>query len=117
MTEVALADDLDLDRDPWEMANLYPRDTGLPMTLWVSPRGGAKHDVRVKVCVTPGDSMDAGNLAVMSVRPVPELLHGRLSTEDTRSVRRWIELNTTVLVGYWDGAVSTVELAQGLKRL
>lgn len=25
---------------PYEMANLYPRDTGLPMTVWVSPRGG-----------------------------------------------------------------------------
>src|ERR1019366_7610536 len=22
---------------PYEMANLYPRDTGLPMTVWVSP--------------------------------------------------------------------------------
>jgi hypothetical protein len=23
----------------YEMANLYPRETGLPMTVWVSPRG------------------------------------------------------------------------------
>jgi hypothetical protein len=33
----------------FEMANLYPRTTGLPMTVWVSPRGNARHDVRVKV--------------------------------------------------------------------
>jgi len=33
----------------FEMANLYPRTTGLPMTVWVSPRGNARHDVRIKV--------------------------------------------------------------------
>ena len=32
--------------DAFEMANLYPRDTGLPMTLWVSPRGRARLDAR-----------------------------------------------------------------------
>ena len=41
--------------DDIEMANLYPRDTGLPMTVWVSPRGRARHDARVKVCLTPAD--------------------------------------------------------------
>jgi hypothetical protein len=32
----------------YEMANLYPAETGLPMTVWVSPRGRARHDVRVR---------------------------------------------------------------------
>ncbi len=31
----------------FEMANLYPDTTGLPMTVWVSPRGNARHDIRV----------------------------------------------------------------------
>jgi hypothetical protein len=34
--------------DLFEMANLFPRTTGLPMTVWVSPRGNARHDVRVR---------------------------------------------------------------------
>jgi len=38
----------------FEMANLFPRTTGLPMTIWVSPKGGARHDARVKVSMTPG---------------------------------------------------------------
>jgi hypothetical protein len=37
----------------FEMANLFPGTTGLPMTVWVSPRGNARHDVRVKVNMTP----------------------------------------------------------------
>jgi len=35
--------------DLFEMANLYPGTTGLPMTIWVGPRGRARHDVRIKV--------------------------------------------------------------------
>ena len=33
--------------DLFEMANLFPVTTGLPMTVWVSPRGNARHDVRI----------------------------------------------------------------------
>jgi hypothetical protein len=29
--------------DLFEMANLYPDITGLPVTVWVSPRGAARH--------------------------------------------------------------------------
>ena len=27
---------------PYEMTNLYPRETGLPMTVWAGPRAGAR---------------------------------------------------------------------------
>jgi hypothetical protein len=39
----------------FEMANLFARTTGLPMTVWVSPRGNARHDVRVKANMTHGN--------------------------------------------------------------
>ena len=38
--------------DLFEMPNLYPSTTGLPMTVWVSPRGNPHHDVRVRVNIT-----------------------------------------------------------------
>lgn len=34
---------------PFELANLFPKHTGLPFVVWISARGGARHDVRVKV--------------------------------------------------------------------
>ena len=70
--------------DLFEMANLFPRTTGLPMTVWVSPRGNARHDVRIKVNMTHGNQMNAANTAVVGnieivigVRPenVVEHLH------------------------------------------
>ena len=99
------------------MANLFPRDTGLPMTIWVSPRGRARHDARVKVCTTPGDRMDPTNTAVMAVRPVPPAAHGDLSREDAEIVARWIDANAAALIDYWDGRLSTVEFVLQLRRI
>src|SRR5580704_7756977 len=101
----------------FEMANLYPRTTGLPMTVWVSPRGNARHDVRIKVNMTHGNQMTIDNTAVVAVRPSPHVIAGRLSPEDERKVADWITLNTAAIVSYWDGDIDTLELVQALKRL
>lgn len=106
--------DLDEDRDLFEMANLYPRTTGLPVTVWVSPRGGARHDVRIKVCQTPGDRMDMQDTAVVAVRPQPSLLRGDLRPDVVRPVLAWAALNTDALVDYWDGRIDTIELGARL---
>jgi len=47
------------------------RTTGLPMTVWVSPRGNARQDVRVKGHVTDGNQMNPANTPVVGVRPSP----------------------------------------------
>jgi hypothetical protein len=103
--------------DPYEMANLYPRETGLPMTIWAGPRGGARHDVRVKVCRSHGNRMDVDGLASVSVRPTAELMAGDLSNADLKAVQAWITLNRDALIGYWDGELGTVEFVQALKKL
>ena len=46
----------------YEMVNLPPRLTGLPM-VWARPHGNAQHDVSIKVNVTSGGTMDTTNLA------------------------------------------------------
>lgn len=101
----------------FEMANLYPRTTGLPMTVWVSPRGGARHDVRVKVCRVPGDRMVIEDAASVAVRPEPALVEGELDTMSLAAVSSWIRLNRDVLVAYWDGTADTAELVQRLQRV
>ena len=100
-----------------EVANLFPRTTGLPMTVWVSPRGNARHDVRVKVNMTHGDQMNIANTAIVGVRPSPHVIAGHLPPDDLRAVFEWISLNTAALVDYWDGRIDTVELGQLLKRI
>jgi hypothetical protein len=99
----------------FEMANLYPRTTGLPMTVWVS--GNARHDVRIKVNMTHGNQMTVENTAVVAVRPVPHVIAGRLSADDQNAVFDWIVLNATAIIGYWDGGIDTVQLSQLLRPL
>jgi hypothetical protein len=101
----------------FEMANLFPRTTGLPMTVWVSPRGNARHDARVKVNITHGDQMNIANTAVVGVRPGPRIIAGHLSPDDQRAVFEWVSLNTAAIVEYWDGRIDTIELGQLLKRI
>jgi hypothetical protein len=101
----------------FEMANLFPRTTGLPMTVWVSPRGNARHDVRVKVNMTHGNQMTVSNTAVVGVRPTPHIIAGQLSPDDQRAVLEWVSLNADALVAYWEGRIDTVQLGQALKRI
>ncbi len=101
----------------YEMANLYPRTTGLPMTVWVSPRGHARHDARVKVSRSGGERMVPEDTAVVAIRPQPALLEGELSAADFAAVARWISLNSAILIAYWDGAADTAELIQRLRRV
>src|SRR5918997_2641600 len=84
--------------DLYEMANLYPDSTGLPMTVWVSPRGNARHDVRIKVNMTHGDRMDITNTAVVAVRPTPRVLAGQLSPADAQAVFQCRSLNADELI-------------------
>ena len=101
----------------FEISSLFPRTTGLPMTVWVSPRGGARHDARVKVSRQGGDRMVLDDAAVVGIRPEPRLLEGDLPAAEFGAVAAWIALNREALIGYWDGALDTVELVQALRRL
>jgi hypothetical protein len=103
--------------DLFEMANLYPDTTGLPMTVWVSPRGNARHDVRIKVNMTRGNQMSITNTALVGVRPTPRIIAGQLSPEDAQAVFQWITLNLDALVAYWEGRTDTARLIQALQRL
>jgi len=105
------------DDDLFEMANLFPETTGLRMTVWVNPRGNARHDVRIKVNLTYGDQMNPSNTAVVAVRPTPHVIAGRLSPDDEKAVSQWISLNTAALVAYRDGEIDTAQLVKVLKVL
>jgi hypothetical protein len=108
---VAAAEDL------FEMANLFPRTTGLPMTVWVSPRGTVRHSVTVKVAVAHGDQMSPVSTAEIGVRPWPHVITGRLLPDDEAATFRWISLNAAALAAYWEGQIDTTQLGVRLKPL
>jgi hypothetical protein len=116
-TEAAVAGEQEDADALFEMANLYPRETGLPMTVWVSPRGNARHDVRIKVNMAHGNQMNIANTAIVGVRPTPRVIAGRLAPADAQAVFQWVALNTDALVAYWEGVIGTIELAAALRSI
>ena len=107
----------DASEDLFELANLYPATTGLPMTVWVSPRGNARHDVRVEVNMTNGNQMNLANTAAVAVRLQPRVVTGRLLSTDEQAVFAWVTLNEAALADYWDGRVDTAGLVGRLRRI
>jgi hypothetical protein len=69
----------------YPMANLRPAMTGLPMVVWVSERGLARDDVRVKVSAIHGSRVH-GDMAAVAMRPAPRLIAGHLSASDLQVV-------------------------------
>ena len=109
---------IDDDEDAlFEMANIYPADSGLPMTVWVSPRGHARHDVRIKVNMAHGNQMSISNTAVVGVRPTPHLVAGRLVPADLRVVSDWIRLNEAAIIAHWEGRISAIQFARQMRRI
>jgi hypothetical protein len=109
---------IDADDDLFLMANLRPAETGLPMVVWVSERGYARHAVRVKVSTSRGSKINPTQpTATFSVRPVPSLIAGYIPPADQRAVERWIALNSDVICHYWDSAISTADMLARLRPL
>jgi hypothetical protein len=103
--------------DLFELVSLYPSSTGLPMTVWVSPRGHAGHDARMRVNTSHGRRMDPGQAAEVTIGRVPRVVEGLLSTADLAVVSVWIARNMEALIDYWTGQIDTAELVGRLVRL
>jgi hypothetical protein len=101
----------------WLMANLYPADTGLPMTVWVRPRSNEQHSARIKVCTVPGPRMLADHLVMVVLRPREVIPVGSLSAKDERAVNAWIDLNEAALRAHWDGLTSSAEFTRAMRRI
>jgi hypothetical protein len=106
---------------PYEMANLFPKHTGLPFVVWISVRGSrSRHDgVRVKVSTDP--KAKPGNLATVSIRPSAEIVvlrpEGWVGPRDWELLQEWIELNRETLIAYWESEIDTQDAIAALVKL
>lgn len=90
------------------MANVSPSRTGLPFVVWISPKAGAPHDVRVKVSKSP--KVHPSELIAVALRPDVHVVgNGRISARDLTLLKKWIEVNHDVIVKYWDGEIEYTE--------
>ena len=75
--------------DLFEYTNFFPRNTGLPVTIWVSVNG------------------------VVATNP-----HDRSMSEDSASeIDAWIRLNREALLAHWNGEIDGAEMAARTRKL
>ena len=91
----------------FEMANLRPERTGLPFVVFISQKGGARHDVRVKIA--RGAKVRPAEMVTVAVRPKPRVIRGALDPDDLVLLAEWIELNRDVLIDYWNADIEYTE--------
>lgn len=102
------------DEDLYLMANVHPKRSGLPFVVYISEKQG-QHDVRVKVA---SGAKASDFVASVGLRPKIEIVAGDLSSADFELLRRWIELNRDVIIGYWDRTIEdTADAIAALKPL
>ena len=98
----------------FEMANLRPERTGLPFVVIISQKGGARHDVRVKIARTP--KVRPAEMVTVALRPSVRVVRGRLDPRELDLLRHWLEINEQVIVDYWNGKIEYTEDALGALR-
>ena len=119
---------------PFEMANLFPKHTGLPFVVWISVRGGARHDIRglpfvvwisvrggarhdIRVKVSASAKANPGELISVGIRPAVHVIDGELAPEALAKLTRWIELNRETLIAYWHGEIDTLDALAALEKV
>lgn len=92
-----------------DMANFYPSSTGVEIILWASP-GFVGHKPRIYVG-------KRGQDASVSIEDNPKILAGSVSDVVFRQIVKWIKLNKTVLLSYWNEEIDTIGLAYNLRKI
>jgi hypothetical protein len=100
------------------MVNVRGRSSGLPMNVWIGPRGHARHAARIKVQMDHREQFDIDQFAVVGIEDdPPQVMEGRLSAADLAAVRRFIALNKAANVDHWHERTDGIELSRALRSL
>jgi hypothetical protein len=95
-----------------EMVSYRQNVTGISHTVFISPRGSARHGPRVKVAI---DTVDPrGRIATISFDGATI---GTIAPLLARQVLRFIEVNRAVLLDYWHYQIDTDQLRQRLQSI
>jgi hypothetical protein len=98
------------------MVNVRGRSSGLPMNIWIGPRGHARHAARIEVQMDHRQQFDSDQLAVVSVEDdPPQVVEGRVDAADLDLVRRYVALNKPAILDHWQEKTDGVELSRALK--
>lgn len=106
-----LCDDLE------ETVSYRKNVTGVDHTIFISPKGYARHAARVKVAINPPHSIDPRTAVATVLIADGELIIGQLPRRVLEQVQAFILRNRQALLDYWEYRIDTDELRSRLKRI
>lgn len=101
----------------WEMTNLQPSRTGLPVAIYISGKKGS-HGPRIKFMIEPckdkngQQDVDRNLLAELTVSNNPKIISAKkvkLSTQDITKLKNWVINNKDILIDLWKNKIDEVE--------
>jgi hypothetical protein len=99
-----------------DMAALRTDVTGVDNTVFVSPKGYARHAARIKIAVDPPHSLDpTAKKASMAIHDYGTI-GAYLPPQIVEQAKQFIERNRDVLLRYWNHEIDTDELTKQLRR-
>jgi hypothetical protein len=114
---VAISDEL-AEMEQLEHMVTYRKDvTGVDNTIFISPGLRVRHAPRIKVAISPPDSInplsEQGSVEISTGKVVA----GEVPPELLKQVQQFIELNRPVLLDYWHCWIDTKQLQERLKAI
>ena len=101
-----------------EMASYPEKKTGIHNTIFISPKGNAKHAARIKVAIDPSTSLSPFSKSI-TVQVDDYTVRGdsKISAELLDKIKKFIDLNRQVILDYWEYKIFTDELSDRLKSI
>ena len=105
--------------DLFEMANILPKHTGLPMIIWISPRM-SNHGPRIKVQNSYSQRVTPDKLFVITIEDSPKIIGdvGQLSKKDIDLAVQFVKNNLNILLDYWyERDIDIMNIISGFKKI
>jgi hypothetical protein len=91
-----------------EMVSYRKNVTGIDHTIFISPRGDARHAPRVKVAVDPPEGLDPRSSTATIT--FDGAVTGAIDPDLARQVQVFVDLNRETLLDYWFYRIDTDQL-------
>ena len=101
----------------WAMSNVRPIKTGLPMVIWIKPRGNENHGPRIKVQKEHGEKAREGFWVSVTIEDRPRIIGSGLSDRDFKLVEQFIKLNKIDLLKVWNDEVDPSDIVNNFKKI
>lgn len=98
-----------------DMANLLPKRTGLPYTIWYGPKE-SRHRPRVKVSIGNGKEL---SIEIESHKVLGDV--NKIDKSELTKIFEWLDLNRNILLRYWNearnGTIDNGDIIDNLKKV